>query len=180
MPHQGSALALPLAPESVDVVVSGLVLNFVADPHAALVEMARVTAPGGWIGAYVWDYADKMEAMRFFWDAAGLLDPQAAALDEGVRFPLASREGLAKLFTTAGLRDVETTAIDIKTPFRDFDDYWEPFLGGQGSAPSYVSLLDDAARVRLREHLREQLPIAADGTVQLSARAWAVKAHVPA
>jgi SAM-dependent methyltransferase len=176
--HQGSALALPLASASVDVVVSGLVLNFVPDARAALVEMARVTVPGGRVGAYVWDYADKMEALRFFWDAAALLDP-AAALDEGVRFPLASREGLAQLFTAAGLRDVETTAIEIATPFRDFDDYWKPFLGGQGSAPSYVALLDDVARVQLQAHLRDRLPIAADGSVQLSARAWAVRGSVP-
>lgn len=178
--HQGSAEMLPLPPAAVDVVVSGLVLNFVPDPHAALAEMTRVSAPGGLIGAYVWDYADKMEAMRHFWNAASRLDPAAAALDEGSRFPVASREGLAGLFAAAGLRNVETTAIDIATPFRNFDDYWEPFLGGQGSAPSYVALLDDEAKVRLREHLRERLPTTADGSVPLSARAWAVRAHVPA
>ena len=49
--HQGSATAIPLHDASVDVVVSGLVLNFVPDQRAALAEMARVTAAGGTIGA---------------------------------------------------------------------------------------------------------------------------------
>ncbi len=177
--HPGSASALPLASASVDMVVSGLVLNFVPDARAALAEMTRVIVTGGRIGAYVWDYADKMEALRYFWESAALLDPEAAALDEGVRFPLARVEALGELFTAAGLKDVETTALDIATLFKDFDDYWRPFLGGQGSAPSYVSLLDDRARVRLREHLRGRLPLTADGSVQLSARAWAVRGSVP-
>jgi len=64
--HQGSATAIPLDDASVDVVVSGLVLNFVPDHRAALAEMARVTDNGGIIGAHVWDYAGKMELMRLF------------------------------------------------------------------------------------------------------------------
>ena len=37
-------------------------------------------------------------------------------------------------------------AIDVPTVFRDFDDYWTPFLGGQGPAPGYCrSLSDDSA-----------------------------------
>lgn len=86
--YQGSALALPLANASVDVVVSGLVLNFVSDQPAAVLEMTRVTRQGGAVARYVWDYAGKMELMRFFWDAAVALDPNATRLDEGVRFPL--------------------------------------------------------------------------------------------
>jgi len=85
--YHGSATAIPLGDASVDVVVSGLVLNFVADPRAALAEMTRVNRAGGTIAAYVWDYAGKMELMRYFWDAAVALDPGATQLDEGVRFP---------------------------------------------------------------------------------------------
>src|SRR5512147_906232 len=47
--HQGSATAIPLGDASVDVVVSGLVLNFVPDQRAAVAEMARVTVTGGTI-----------------------------------------------------------------------------------------------------------------------------------
>lgn len=176
--HRGSATAIPLNDASVDVVVSGLVLNFVPDQGTALLEMARVTANEGTIAAYVWDYAGKMELMRFFWDAAVELDPDAAKLDEGVRFPLCRPEALEELFASTGLKGVEVKPIDIPTPFADFDDYWLPFLGGQGPAPAYAMSLDETARVRLRECIRERLPVAANGSISLTARAWAARASV--
>ena len=176
--HQGSATAIPLGDSSVDVVVSGLVLNFIPDAHAAIVEMARVTGDGGTIAAYVWDYAGRMELMRHFWDAAADLDPDAAKLDEGVRFPLCTPMALADLFAGAGLEAVDVEPIDIETPFENFDDYWQPFLGGQGPAPAYAMSLDEAARSRLRERIKARLPIASDGSILLRARAWAARGKV--
>lgn len=172
---QGSAGAIPLPDASVDTVVSGLVLNFVPDPRAAMAEMLRVTERGGTIAAYVWDYAGKMELMRQFWDAAVELDPKAASLDEGVRFPLCQPEALEKLFTAAGLKQVAVNSIDVPTPFANFDDFWQPFLGGQGPAPTYAMSLDDSARARLRERVHARVETAADGPISLIARAWAVR-----
>ena len=144
--HVGSATAIPISNGSVDVVVSALVLNFVDDPRAALAEMARVTGAGGAIAAYVWDYAGGMELMRKFWDAAVELDPGAAKLDESVRFPLCRPQPLANLFESAGLEGVKVAPIDVPTRFASFEDYWQPFLGGQGPAPAYAMSLDEAAR----------------------------------
>jgi SAM-dependent methyltransferase len=176
--HQGGATAIPLDDASVDVVVSGLVLNFVPDQSAALAEMARVTGIGGTIGAYVWDYAGKIELLRFFWDAAVELNPDAARVDEGIRFPLCRPEALVELFSSSGLNGVEVMAIDIPTPFASFEDYWKPFLGGQGPAPAYAMSLDEAARERLRNRTRERIPVKADGPISLTARAWAPRATV--
>lgn len=173
--RQGSATQLPLADRSVDVVVSGLVLNFIEDPRAALLEMSRVAVKGGTIAAYVWDYAGQMELLRVFWDAAIELDPAAAALDEGVRFPQCRPDALERLFSDARLNDVASAPLDQPTPFASFDDYWEPFLGGQGPAPTYVTSLAPPARTRLREHLRARLPV---GAFTLTARAWAVRGSV--
>jgi SAM-dependent methyltransferase len=176
--HSGGAAAIPLADASVDIVVSGLVLNFVPDPRAALVEMARVTARGGTVGAYVWDYAAGMQLIRFFWDAAIALDPAARGLDEAVRFPVCRSEALMQLFAGAGLEAVEVAPIDIGTRFLDFDDYWRPFLGGQGPAPGYAMSLDERARASLRDRLRARLPTDADGSIALTARAWAARGTV--
>lgn len=176
--HCGSATEIPLEARCVDVTVSGLVLNFVPDQRAALAEMARVTVQEGTIGAYVWDYAGKMEMMRAFWDAAIELNPDAAKMDEGARFPLCRPETLTDLFTRARLRGVEVTAIDIPTHFATFDDYWRPFLGGQGPAPAYAMALDEAARASLKDLVRKHLPLQADGSIALTARAWAVRATV--
>jgi SAM-dependent methyltransferase len=158
-----------------DVAVSGLVINFVPEPARALAEMTRVVRAGGVVAAYVWDYAGKMQLMRHFWNAACALDPSACARDEGRRFPLCSPPALHELFRSAGLRNVTVRAIDVDTDFRDFDDYWTPFLGGQGPAPTYVRQLDDTARAALRERLRASLPTAIDGSIPLVARAWAVR-----
>jgi SAM-dependent methyltransferase len=176
----GSAGQLPLADRSVDAVVSALALNFMPDPPGAVRDMVRVTVPAGVIGAYVWDYAEKMEMMRYFWDAAVALDPEPASLDEATRFPICHPEALTGLFTKAGLTGVEVRAIDIPTQFADFQELWQPFLGGQGPAPAYVLSLDEAARERLRERLRSRIPAAPDGTISLVARAWAVRGTVSA
>jgi hypothetical protein len=142
--------------------------------------MARVSGTNGTIAAYVWDYAGKMEPMRFLWDAALELDSDAVPLDEGVRFPLCSPEALEALFASAGREDVKGIAIDMSTPFANLDDYWQPFLGGQGPAPAYVMSLSEAARARLRDRLCERLAVAGDGTMSLTVRAWAIRASVPA
>jgi len=171
----GNALSLPVESRSVDAAVAGLVLNFVPQPAIAVAEMARVVRPGGLVAAYVWDYAGKMELMRLFWDTAAALDPAAFELDEGKRFPICQPQPLAVTFEQAGLNDVETRPIDVATDFSDFDDYWSPFLGGQGPAPGYAMSLDESRRNVLRDRIRSALPIAADGTIHLIARAWAVR-----
>ncbi len=169
------AQALPEASASYDAVVTGLVLNFVPQPSRAVAEMQRVSRVGGTVAAYVWDYAGQMQLMRYFWDAAVALDPAASNLDEGQRFPICQPEPLVKLFRTAGLREVEVRMIDIPTVFRDFDDFWSPFLGGQAPAPGYTMSRSEEQRSALRERIRATLPIAADGSIQLIARAWAVR-----
>jgi SAM-dependent methyltransferase len=171
----GDAQAIAHPPASFDVAVSGLVLNFVPNPALAVSEMTRVTRPGGTVAAYVWDYAGKMELMRYFWDAAVALDPAARELDEGRRFPLCQPDALRELFHMAGLAAVDIRSIDVPTSFRDFDDYWTPFLGGQGPAPSYVRALPEAGRSALRERLHATLPVGSDGSIHLVARGWAVR-----
>ncbi len=171
----GDANRLPDGRPPYDVIISGLVLNFIPDIDSAIAEMARVVRPGGTVAAYVWDYAGEMQLMRYFWDAAVALNPDARDLDEGRRFPLCQPGPLAYLFRDAGLENVEACPIDVPTVFRDFDDYWLPFLGGQFPAPDYAMSLDETQRAELREYLRSKLPTAEDGSISLIARAWAVK-----
>jgi SAM-dependent methyltransferase len=175
----GDAMSLDgIDDDAFDAVVSGLVLNFLPDPAQALSAMNRVVRPGGTVAAYVWDYAEGMQLMRIFWDAAVELFPEAASLDEGQRFSICNPEGLAQLWQAAGLVDVETRGIEIPTVFQDFDDYWTPFLGGQGSAPGYVATLTPTDRDALRNLIATRLPFNTDGSIHLTARAWAVRGTV--
>jgi SAM-dependent methyltransferase len=169
------ARALPFPDHRFDAVVGGLSLNFVPDPARAVAEFARVAEPGGVVAAYVWDYAEGMSITRRFWDAATYLDPTATDLDEGRRFPLCRPEPLHALFTGAGLHAVEVRALEVPTVFADFDDYWRPFLAGQGPAPGYAASLPEDRRRALRELLRTRLPTGPDGSIRLTARAWAAR-----
>jgi SAM-dependent methyltransferase len=172
---EGHASAIPLPDHAVDVVVSALVLNFVPDPRAGLQELRRVARPDGTIAACVWDYAGRMQMIRTFWDAAVELNPYAKSSDEGVRFPICNPDALVELFAQAGLIGIASTALEIETRFADFDDFWQPFLGGQGPAPAYLMALSEPDRLRLRDRLLERLPVREDGSIVLAARAWAVR-----
>lgn len=174
----GDARWLPVDASSVDVAVAGLILNFVPDPSQAVAEMTRAVRAKGVVAAYVWDYAGKMEMMRYFWDAAGSLDPAALDFDEGRRFPICAPAPLLELFESAGLRSIDVRPIDVLMRFRDFDDYWRPFLGGQGPAPGYAMSLTEDRRNVLRDRIHGHLPVLKDGSIELTARAWAVAGRV--
>jgi len=155
-------------------VASLLALNFFPDNIAAVREMRSLTSGDGTVSACVWDYAEGMELLRHFWDAAARVDPAARRLDEGARFPQCRPEKLVRLFQDAGLDAVRCDAVDIETNFDNFGEYWQPFLGGTGPAPSFVASLDPVRREDLSRRLEEALPRCPDGTISLTARAWAV------
>lgn len=175
----GDAQRLPIESSRYDAVVSGLVLNFIPDQAKAVQDMARVVKPGSVVAAYVWDYADQMQFMRYFWDAVIALHPDKLETDEGRRFPICNPEPLSALFQSVGLEQVAVRSIDIPTHFRDFEDYWTPFLGGTGTAPTYVMSLTERERIELRDTIQAHLPIGSDGSIDLIARAWAVRAYKP-
>lgn len=173
----GNAQALTVEADSYDAAVSGLVLNFVPRPDQMVSEMSRLVREGGTVALYVWDYASKMQFMRHFWNAASALDPSARDLDEGRRFPICNPNALTRLFQDAGLAHIEVQPIDVSTDFRDFDDYWSPFLGAQGPAPGYAMSLSEERRLRLRQRIYDSLPFALDGSIPLVARAWAIRGY---
>ena len=169
------AESLPGRKGGFDVVVSGLVLNFLPDHRQIMASFRERLRPGGTVAAFVWDYVQGIEFLRCFWDEAIAMDPRAASLDEGRRFPLCRPEALVSLFQEARLAQVKIDLLDIPTYFSDFDDYWTPFLRGTGPAPSYVASLDPKCRDLLREKLKLRLHCRSNKHIQLRARAWAVR-----
>jgi len=168
------ATELPESLGRFDVAVSGLALNLVDDPAAALRCMARAVGEGGRVAAYFWDFGDGMQLMRLFWDAAIALDAEAAPRDQAKRYPMCTKEGVESFFRGV-LQQVETDAIVVTTRFDRFEDYWRPFLSGHGGVGEYVASLDPAARESLRRRLEATLPRTAEGMITLSARAWVVR-----
>jgi SAM-dependent methyltransferase len=170
----GDATALPFVDNAFDRTLSMLVLNFVPEPAVALDQMVRVTRPGGVVAAAVWDYRVGMGMLRAFWDEAVALAPAAGPRDER-HMPLSTRGALAKLWRSHGLRDVDEQPLTIDMAFASFDDYWQPFLCGQGPAGAYVASLDVSARDALQSRLRDRF---GDSGFMLHARAWAVRGVV--
>jgi SAM-dependent methyltransferase len=158
---------------AVDVVVAGLVLNFIPERVEALRRMREL---GRTVGVYVWDYADGMQLMRYFWEAASDVVPEDRERDEGLSFPFCNPAGLEGLFAEAGFSDVDTRAIDVPTVFESFKAYWTPFLGGQGTAPAYLRSLEPDTQAAIRDLVESRLPTAPDGSIELTARAWSARA----
>ncbi|MFN8060284.1 MAG: class I SAM-dependent methyltransferase [Vicinamibacterales bacterium] len=177
--HVGDARALALADRRFTRALSLFTMNFLPDAPAAVREMVRATRPRGVVAAAVWDYGRAMTMLRAFWDEAAAVKAAAKAHDER-HMPLCRPGELEALWRQSGLEHVTHEPIDIDLPFASFDDYWAPFLGGQGPAGAYVTTLDDADRIVLEARLRRRLlggrP---DGPFSLHARAWAVRGVVP-
>jgi SAM-dependent methyltransferase len=172
----GDGAALPLPDDAADVAVAGLVLNFAPDRVAMLAEMRRVTKDGGTVAIYVWDYAGGMEMMRHFWDAAIEQDDAVRDKAESLQFEVCAPGPLREAFAAAGMAGATVGPIDIPTVFRDFDDYWQPFLMATAPAPRHAMSLSEADREDLRRRLQARLSTERDGSIHLTARAWAARA----
>jgi SAM-dependent methyltransferase len=172
--REAAAERLPFEEESFDVVLSQLVVNFLADPERGVLEMVRVARPGGVVGAAVWDYAGEMTLLRAFWDAATAVDPdRAPALDEGRIMRFCQPAELAGLWRAAGLADVETGSLEAFAEYEHFDSLWEPFAQGVAPSGAYATSLDRETQTRLRDEFRRRLGTP-DGSFTLTARAWCV------
>lgn len=174
-----NAIDLPFADASFDAAVCGLGLNYLPNPSKGLEEFCRVVRSGGTIAVYVWDYVHGARFLREFWDAATAVDGEAATFDQALRFPICTEEGLRTVFERAKLKDLSLTALEVVTRFTGFDDYWNPLLTGQGSAPNYLATRDKKTQAAIRERLRAALPANAEGAIELPARAWAIRARRP-
>lgn len=168
----GAAELLPWPDDSFGAALAQLVVNFMSDADAGVAEMRRVVHPGGTVGACTWDYSDGMTMLRTFWDAALALDSSVPDEAQTMRFHTADE--LQQLWVHAGLEEVETDALVVEVPYRDFDDFWDPFTGGVGPAGAHYVSLDEDRRVSLQEEVRHRLGDP-DGAFALTARAWAVK-----
>ncbi|MBA3310503.1 MAG: methyltransferase domain-containing protein [Nocardioidaceae bacterium] len=169
--RSGVAEHLPFPDDTFDLSLAQLVVHFMTDPVTGLLEMARVTRPGGIVVAGVWDHAGGGGPLAAFWRAAHDIDPDAQ--DES---DLAgAREGhLAELCEAAGLQRIEPSVLTVSVRFATFADWWEPFTLGVGPAGAYVARLDDSRRDALRTRCAQRLPPA---PFEVDASAWCVRAH---
>ncbi len=167
---QGRAEQLPYDADRFDLVLAQLVMHFVTEPAAAVVEMTRVVRPGGRIAVCVWDFERGMEMLRAFWDAAVALDPEAPDELHVMRFGRAGE--LLQLLEDGGLGDVSEEELTVDSAYADFDELWKGFMAGIGPAGSYLVGLPGAEQARLRAELYRRLGSPTGGfTLEAVARA---------
>jgi SAM-dependent methyltransferase len=147
----GRAEALPFEDELVDHALAQLVLHFVSDPARAVSEMVRVVRSGGTVAACVWDFANGMQMLRQFWDAALSIDPDAP--DEARVLRFGRPREIAELFSSVGLEDVVESTLGVTSTYASFDELWNGFLAGVGPAGAYCVSLSEESRHRLRTAL---------------------------
>ena len=173
--EEGDAMALPFADGSIDAAVMALVIFFVPDPAKGVAEMARVTAPGGLVAAYAWDFPGGgyvLQALQAETRAAGLKPPIPPNAE------IVRETALRDLWTAAGLVEVETRKIPVTRTYADFDEFWATSMGGSSMASVLAALgADDAAR--LKDRARALYPADAAGRVTNAGWVNAVKGRVP-
>ncbi len=177
----GDACALPYENGQFASAATQCVLLFIPRPEVALDEMVRVTRAGGKVAAAVWDFRGGLVFQRLLWDTASAIDPEARATrDRLFSAPLVLPDGLATLFRDSRLKDIERQSLTIRMDFANFEDYWQPFLGGQGPVGGYFAKLSPDLKARIKDAVRDAYCSgAADGARSLTATAWAVRGTVP-
>lgn len=167
--HQGPAEELPFDDDTFDVSLAQLVVHFMADPVEGLREMKRVTRPGGVVAASVWDFGGGRGPLSPFYEAARHLDPEVH--DESER-PGTQKGHLLELFEAAGLSNPEESTVTASIEHATFEDWWEPFKLGVGTAGSYLSSLDPDRQAQIEAIARE---IISPLPYRLTSQAWAVR-----
>ena len=167
--RRAAAEQMPFPDDAFDATLAQLVVHFMRDPVAGLVEMRRVTRRDGVVAACVWDHGGSQGPLRLFWDAARELNP---AVDDESDLPGTRQGHLAELFESAGLRQVESTVLPVSLEHPTFEDWWEPFTRAAGPAGAYLASLSPEHRAELKEACRQRVSLE---PFVVAARAWAAR-----
>lgn len=170
----GVAEQLPWPDAHFDAVLSCLVIGFLRDPDRGVMEMTRVTRPGGTVAACMWDIATGgMTMLRIFWTAVRQVQPAAP----GETAMAGTADGdIADRLRRAGLQRVTSGALTSYARYTGFDDFWQPLTLAVGPAGHYLRTLQAGQQAAVRDACRSHLP---DGPFTLPARAWYARGLVP-
>jgi SAM-dependent methyltransferase len=171
--RKGAAESLPWPDDSFEAVLAQLVLHFLDDPVAGLVEMRRVVRPGGMVAACTWNFSE-MQLLRIFWQAARSVAPAAPA----ETLEVASLEAFGELARRAGLDHVDAAPLDVSSRYGSFDELWDSFQRGVGPAGDFCASLDPETRDAVRDEFRRRIGDP-EGSFTLTAQAWALRGRVP-
>jgi SAM-dependent methyltransferase len=127
--REAPAEELPWDDGSFDATLAQLVVVFLNDPAQGARELARVTRTGGVVATCMWE-VEGMDMINALNAIRKRLQPSEFRLQTEYR----DEAALRKLFEKAGLRDVETTRLEVSVEYETVDELWEPAIhvGGPG------------------------------------------------
>jgi ubiquinone/menaquinone biosynthesis C-methylase UbiE len=127
--HVAPAEEIPLPDGTFDAVLAQLVVVFLNDAPRATHEMARVARPDGVVATCMWEF-EGVEMMNALNEIRRRLLPGGWSPSTEYR----DEASLRRLFEEAGLRDVDTTRIEVSVEYETIDELWEPAIhvGGPG------------------------------------------------
>jgi SAM-dependent methyltransferase len=167
--REAPAEELPWEDGSFDAALAQLVVVFLNDVPQAVRELTRVTRPGGVVATCMWE-VEGVEMMNALNEVRRRSAPSGFSPSSDYR----DEPSLRRLFEAAGLRDVETTRIDVSVSYETVDELWEPAIhvGGPGgpAADAFTPEQLAAGRVTFEEALGNPT-----GRFELSGRAAAVR-----
>lgn len=175
--QQADAMNLPFSDGSFDIVASALVINFIPDPLRGLEEMLRVTAPGGMVAAYVWDFTRELSPSGPLRQAMRAFGAEVPAVPGTAH---SSLPALHSLFAHGGMDSIRSTTVDVTLAYADFEDFWDAQTPGYSPTTKIINSMKEVERRRLKRTLREALSIGPDGKIEYAARANFIRAAVPA
>ena len=160
---------LPWADETFDAALAQLVVSFMHDAPAGVLEMRRVVKPGGTIAVCMWD-REGMEMLAAVNRARRALDTDGPPADVRYR----TREEIESLFGD-GFADAHTELLEVESSYSGYDEFWDALSGGAGPAGAWVASLDGERRQAAHAELHRQLG-EPPGAFTLHAKAWATRA----
>lgn len=130
--RQADAEKLPFEGGSFDAVVSNFILGHLAYPERAVLELARVLKPQGFLALSWWDVPERARILGLFVDAvreAGASPPPDLPPGPPM-FRFSADEELSKLLGTAGLRDIQVRVVSFSHRVSGSAELWDGLLPG--------------------------------------------------
>jgi SAM-dependent methyltransferase len=172
----GTAQSVPFESAEFDVIVMALVITFIPDPAAALLELKRVARPGGLIATYMWDLEGRGYTQQPLLDAFEEMNIDVPWLPGFINSRL---DTMIELFNGAGLVEVEGRVIKIEVSYPSFDEFWLAQTGFANPIIQRVRGLSSPELEQFKSNLRRHLSPDRSGHIAYQARANAVRARVP-
>jgi SAM-dependent methyltransferase len=169
---RGDAEQLPFGDGCFDAVVGGFVINHLPRPRHALLEAARVLAPGGAVAFSAWDRPERMRVIGVVTDAikaAGVDGDGAVQAGGPDPYRFADDAEFSALLEEVGLGGVAVATVELTHRVAGTEELWRGFLGSSVRTAALIGAQDAGTRRRIRGALDEAVRVyrGSDGGLEL-------------